>query len=138
MNRANVAAPRLPTLRATLVFGVLLTLFALLIVRSLYLQRVENGFLQEQGSSRYSRDLDVPAHRGRIVDRLGPCGLSRRCMRPSCDNSCPEPGHPTNRIRAKPAHDDNASRTAQYSLAQSPGYRTAREARRDEAGRLPE
>ena len=29
------------------------------------------AFLQEQGSSRYSRDLEVPAHRGRILDRLG-------------------------------------------------------------------
>jgi cell division protein FtsI (penicillin-binding protein 3) len=71
MNRANATAPRLPKLRAPLVFGTLLMLFALLIVRSLYLQRVENGFLQDQGSSRYSRDLDVPAHRGRIVDRFG-------------------------------------------------------------------
>jgi cell division protein FtsI (penicillin-binding protein 3) len=71
MNRANATTPRLPALRAPLVFGALLVLFSLLIVRSLYLQRVENGFLQEQGSSRYSRDLDVPAHRGRIVDRFG-------------------------------------------------------------------
>ena len=36
-----------------------------------YLQRFDNAFLQEQGSSRYSRDIEVPAHRGRIVDRLG-------------------------------------------------------------------
>ena len=35
------------------------------------LQRFDNAFLQEQGSSRYSRDIEVPAHRGRIVDRLG-------------------------------------------------------------------
>ena len=64
-------APRLPPLRAPLVFGGLLILFALLAGRSLYLQRIDRHFLQEQGSSRYSRDLEVPAHRGRILDRLG-------------------------------------------------------------------
>ncbi len=71
MKRTGVAAPPLPALRAPLVFGALLFLFALLLARSLYLQRVDNSFLQAQGSSRYSRDLEVPAHRGRIVDRLG-------------------------------------------------------------------
>ncbi|HEX3171663.1 MAG TPA: penicillin-binding protein 2, partial [Burkholderiales bacterium] len=65
------AAPRLPRLRAPLVFGGLLLLFVGLLGRSLYLQRIDNGFLQEQGSSRYSRDIEVPAHRGRIVDRFG-------------------------------------------------------------------
>jgi cell division protein FtsI (penicillin-binding protein 3) len=66
-----VATPKLPRLRAPLVFGGLLVLLAGLLGRSLYLQRVDNAFLQEQGSSRYSRDIDVPAHRGRIVDRYG-------------------------------------------------------------------
>jgi cell division protein FtsI (penicillin-binding protein 3) len=65
------AAPKLPQLRAPLVFGALLLLFVLLVGRSLYLQGIDNRFLQEQGSSRYSRDLEVPAHRGRILDRLG-------------------------------------------------------------------
>jgi len=64
-------APMLPPLRAPLVFGGLLLLFVLLAGRSLYLQRFDKHFLQEQGSSRYSRDLEVPAHRGRILDRLG-------------------------------------------------------------------
>ena len=39
--------------------------------RSLYLQWIDNEFLQEQGSSRYSREIELPAHRGRIVDRYG-------------------------------------------------------------------
>ncbi|HXU54037.1 MAG TPA: penicillin-binding protein 2 [Casimicrobiaceae bacterium] len=64
-------APRLPRLRAPLVFGGLLLLLIGLLGRSLYLQKIDNGFLQEQGSSRYSRDIEVPAHRGRIVDRFG-------------------------------------------------------------------
>ena len=65
------ATPKLPRLRASLVFGGLLFLLLGLLGRSLYLQRIDNAFLQEQGSSRYSREIDVPAHRGRIVDRFG-------------------------------------------------------------------
>jgi cell division protein FtsI (penicillin-binding protein 3) len=49
----------------------LLALFALLLGRSLYLQSINVEFLQGQGSSRYSRDLEIPAHRGRILDRSG-------------------------------------------------------------------
>lgn len=63
--------PKLPRLRAPLLFTLLLALFALLAARTLYLQWIDNRFLQEQGSSRYSRDLEVPAHRGRILDRFG-------------------------------------------------------------------
>ncbi|MDQ6916705.1 MAG: penicillin-binding protein 2 [Pseudomonadota bacterium] len=65
------ATPKLPRLRAPIVFGGMLLLLAGLLGRSLYLQRIDNAFLQEQGSSRYSREIDVPAHRGRIVDRFG-------------------------------------------------------------------
>jgi cell division protein FtsI (penicillin-binding protein 3) len=53
------------------VFAGMLLLLAGLLGRSLYLQRIDSGFLQEQGSSRYSRDIEVPAHRGRILDRFG-------------------------------------------------------------------
>jgi cell division protein FtsI (penicillin-binding protein 3) len=70
-SHAGRAEPNLSRLRAPLVFGALLALFAGLLGRSFYLQRFDNAFLQEQGSSRYSRELDVPAHRGRIVDRFG-------------------------------------------------------------------
>ncbi|HKE42780.1 MAG TPA: penicillin-binding protein 2 [Casimicrobiaceae bacterium] len=70
--RAGASAPlKLPPLRASLVFGGMLVLFIALIGRSLYLQRIDNDFLQEQGSSRYSRAIEVPAHRGRIMDRYG-------------------------------------------------------------------
>jgi cell division protein FtsI (penicillin-binding protein 3) len=66
-----VPVPALPRLRAPLVFGILLLLFIALVARSLYLQWIDNAFLQEQGSSRHSREIEVPAHRGRIVDRAG-------------------------------------------------------------------
>jgi len=64
-------APALPRFRAPIVFGILLLLFLVLVGRSLYLQWIDNAFLQEQGSSRYSREIELPAHRGRIVDRAG-------------------------------------------------------------------
>jgi len=69
--KRGTPVPALPRFRAPLVFGVLLLLFLALMGRSLYLQWIDNAFLQEQGSSRYSREIEVPAHRGRIVDRAG-------------------------------------------------------------------
>ena len=54
-------APELPRFRAPIVFGILLLLFGVLVGRSLYLQWIDNAFLQEQGSSRYSREIEVPA-----------------------------------------------------------------------------
>ncbi len=68
------AAPRpvaLPPLRSALLFGVFALLFAVLAGRSVYLQWIDNEFLQGQGQARFARELEVPAHRGRIVDRFG-------------------------------------------------------------------
>jgi cell division protein FtsI (penicillin-binding protein 3) len=67
------AAPRLepPGMRAGVVFGALILLFAGLGGRALYLQWIDNEFLQGQGQARYSRDIEMPAHRGRILDRHG-------------------------------------------------------------------
>jgi cell division protein FtsI (penicillin-binding protein 3) len=61
----------LPRFRSPVVFGALALLFITLLGRSLYLQWFDNEFLQGQGSARHSRELEVPAHRGRIVDRTG-------------------------------------------------------------------
>jgi cell division protein FtsI (penicillin-binding protein 3) len=61
----------LPRLRAPLVFGAFALLFAALVARSVYLQSFDNEFLQGQGTARHSRELEEPAHRGRIVDRSG-------------------------------------------------------------------
>jgi len=62
---------RLPAWRARLALLALLAAFAVLAGRSAYLQSMKTGFLQEKGEARYSRVLDVPATRGRIVDRNG-------------------------------------------------------------------
>jgi len=63
--------PALPPLRAGLMFAVFALLFVALAGRSLYLQSFDNEFLQEQGTARSSREIEVPAHRGRIIDRAG-------------------------------------------------------------------
>ena len=69
--RGAPAKVELPGLRACALFGVLALLFAMLAGRSLYLQGIDDEFLQGQGQARYARALEVPAHRGRIVDRHG-------------------------------------------------------------------
>ncbi|MEO8677387.1 MAG: penicillin-binding transpeptidase domain-containing protein, partial [Casimicrobiaceae bacterium] len=71
LRRGTAPPPALPRFRAPVLFGALVLVFAMLAGRSVYLQWFDNVFLQEQGSARYSRELVVPAHRGRIVDRLG-------------------------------------------------------------------
>jgi cell division protein FtsI (penicillin-binding protein 3) len=62
---------RLPAWRARFALVLLLAAFAVLAGRSIYLQSVKTGFLQEKGEARYARVLEVPATRGRIVDRNG-------------------------------------------------------------------
>jgi cell division protein FtsI (penicillin-binding protein 3) len=64
-------AIELPRLRACVLFAALALAFVALAGRALYLQWLDNDFLQEQGAARFSRELEVPAHRGRIVDRFG-------------------------------------------------------------------
>ncbi|MDP3636777.1 MAG: penicillin-binding protein 2 [Azonexus sp.] len=52
--------------------GLLLMLaFLALVGRSFYLQVINNDFLQEKGDSRYRRDIEVSASRGKITDRNG-------------------------------------------------------------------
>ena len=70
--RHREAAPlALPRFRSPVVFGALALLFLVLLARSVYLMWFDNEFLQEQGKARHSRELEVPAHRGRILDRAG-------------------------------------------------------------------
>ncbi|MBI4754249.1 MAG: penicillin-binding protein 2 [Betaproteobacteria bacterium] len=61
----------LPAWRSRVVLLVLLGAFVALLGRSLYLQAVNEEFLQQKGESRYSRVIELPATRGRITDRHG-------------------------------------------------------------------
>lgn len=71
MNAATQGLVRLPVWRARFVLAALLLAFAALAARSLYLQAMKTDFLQEKGQARFSRVLEVPATRGRILDRHG-------------------------------------------------------------------
>lgn len=61
----------LPAWRSRLVGLFLLAAFGALIGRSFYLQIINNDFLQEKGDSRYRRDLEISASRGKVTDRNG-------------------------------------------------------------------
>ena len=72
MSSASVPAlVRLPQWRSRFALVLLLACFAVLAGRSAYLQSLKTTFLQEKGEARYSRVLEVPGTRGRIVDRNG-------------------------------------------------------------------
>jgi cell division protein FtsI (penicillin-binding protein 3) len=66
-----VLALKLPVWRSRLVLFALFAGFAALAGRALWLQGISNEFLQKQGASRYARTLELPATRGRIIDRNG-------------------------------------------------------------------
>src|SRR5205823_2918101 len=69
--RPTAPLPELPRVRAPVLFGVLALLFAILVGRTFYLQWLDNDFLQERGAARFSREIELAAHRGQIVDRFG-------------------------------------------------------------------
>jgi cell division protein FtsI (penicillin-binding protein 3) len=62
---------RLPVGRSRLLLVMLLAGFAALLMRAAYLQVLQNDFLQRKGESRFTRVLELPAHRGMITDRFG-------------------------------------------------------------------
>jgi len=71
VTKAAQGLVRLPVWRARLVLVALGAGFAVLAARAVYLQAVRTDFLQEKGDARYARVLDIPATRGRILDRNG-------------------------------------------------------------------
>lgn len=61
----------LPAWRSRFLVIVLLLGLLGLAGRAVYLQGMHNGFLQQKGESRYSRVIEMSAHRGMITDRHG-------------------------------------------------------------------
>jgi cell division protein FtsI (penicillin-binding protein 3) len=61
----------LPVWRSRLLGTFILLSFLGLVVRAIYLQGMHNDFLQQKGESRYSRVIEINAHRGMITDRHG-------------------------------------------------------------------
>jgi len=70
-SKSPVLAVRLPDWRSRIVLFGLFSAFAALAGRALWLQGVSDQFLQKQGASRYERTLELPATRGKILDRNG-------------------------------------------------------------------
>src|SRR5246127_4554978 len=66
-----VLSVRLPMWRSKLVVFLLFVAFAALAARAFWIQGPGNAFYQKQGESRYQRTLELPATRGKILDRNG-------------------------------------------------------------------
>ncbi|HVL59589.1 MAG TPA: penicillin-binding protein 2, partial [Burkholderiaceae bacterium] len=62
---------KLPAWRSHVLMGLLALSFTALLGRAFYLQAWSNEWLQRQGEVRYGRTLEVPATRGKILDRNG-------------------------------------------------------------------
>jgi cell division protein FtsI (penicillin-binding protein 3) len=66
-----VLSVRLPMWRSKLVVFLLFMAFVALAARAFWIQGPGNAFYQKQGESRYQRTLELPATRGKILDRNG-------------------------------------------------------------------
>jgi len=71
MNRANHLPIKLPSWRRRVLLLAVLSGFAVLLGRSVFLQAMHTDFLQQKGDARYSRVMTLSAHRGMITDRHG-------------------------------------------------------------------
>jgi cell division protein FtsI (penicillin-binding protein 3) len=64
-------ASRTPVWRSKFVVGAIALAFVGLAARAAYIQVIANDFFQRQGEVRFARTLELPANRGRILDRNG-------------------------------------------------------------------
>jgi cell division protein FtsI (penicillin-binding protein 3) len=64
-------ASRTPVWRSKFVVAAIALAFVGLAARAAYIQVVANDFFQRQGEVRFARTLELPANRGRILDRNG-------------------------------------------------------------------
>ena len=64
-------ASKTPVWRSQFVVAMIALGFLGLVVRAAYVQLFDNDFFQRQGAVRFERTIDLPANRGRILDRNG-------------------------------------------------------------------
>ncbi|MDB5895274.1 MAG: cell division protein [Rhodoferax sp.] len=64
-------ASKTPVWRSKLVVAAIAAGFVGLTARAAYIQVIGNDFFQRQGEVRFARTLELPANRGRILDRNG-------------------------------------------------------------------
>ena len=70
-SKSPVLQVSLPTWRSRVVLFALFAAFGALAARAVYLQGFSDEFLQMQGKSRYEKTIELPATRGKIMDRHG-------------------------------------------------------------------
>jgi cell division protein FtsI (penicillin-binding protein 3) len=64
-------ASKTPIWRSQFIVAVIAAGFLGLVARAAYVQVIDNAFFKRQGTVRFVRTLDLPANRGRILDRHG-------------------------------------------------------------------
>ena len=64
-------ASKTPVWRSKLIVALIALAFSGLAIRAAYIQVYANAFFQRQGQVRFARTLELPANRGRILDRNG-------------------------------------------------------------------
>ncbi|MBS0427078.1 MAG: penicillin-binding protein 2, partial [Proteobacteria bacterium] len=64
-------ASKTPVWRSKFIVAAIGFGFCVLAGRALYVQVIDNDFFQRQGTVRFERTLELPANRGRILDRNG-------------------------------------------------------------------
>jgi len=64
-------ASKTPVWRSKLIVALIALAFTGLAIRAAYIQVYANAFFQRQGQVRFARTLELPANRGRILDRNG-------------------------------------------------------------------
>ncbi len=69
--RPKALVLQLPAWRSKLLLSVLLVGFFAMLIRAIYLQGINDDFLRQKGESRYSKVIELSAHRGMIFDRNG-------------------------------------------------------------------
>ncbi|MEO6973261.1 MAG: penicillin-binding protein 2 [Rhodoferax sp.] len=64
-------ASKTPVWRSKFIVAAIAMGFVVLAARAAYVQVIDNAFFQKQGEVRFTRTLELPAYRGRILDRNG-------------------------------------------------------------------
>jgi len=71
LSSSPLLTSKTPVWRSKLIVATIAVSFAGLAVRAAYVQVIDNAFFKRQGEVRFARTLELPANRGRILDRNG-------------------------------------------------------------------
>ena len=71
LGSSPLLASKTPVWRSKFIVGAIALGFMGLVGRAFYVQVIENDFFIKQGTKRFARTLELPANRGRILDRNG-------------------------------------------------------------------